>query len=157
MTVLPLAARRLAQSFLAGSLVLAPASASAAADPPPAASAPVSPRGLMIVLPELVFAPGQTALQADALRSVDQIAALLREYPERRLRIVGFGDADGATRPEEKLAQGRAEAVHQALLASGVAPERMEVRSDTAVGASPMRIRRVELRLSDAEGRFGPP
>jgi outer membrane protein OmpA-like peptidoglycan-associated protein len=119
-------------------------------------------RGLVVTMGDVLFATGRAELFAGAQRSVDQLASVLRQYPERRVLIEGFTDSVGSAASNEALSQRRAEALRQALLARGVASERMEVRghgarypvADNRTPAGRQQNRRVELLFSDAQGRF---
>jgi outer membrane protein OmpA-like peptidoglycan-associated protein len=119
-------------------------------------------RGLVVTMGDVLFATGRAELFAGAQRSVDQLANVLRQYPERRVLIEGFTDSVGSAASNEALSQRRAEAFRQALLARGVSADRMEVRghgegyplADNRTPAGRQQNRRVELLFSDANGRF---
>jgi outer membrane protein OmpA-like peptidoglycan-associated protein len=120
-------------------------------------------RGLVVTMGDVLFATGRAELFAGAQRNVDQLASVLRQYPERRVLIEGFTDSVGSAASNVTLSQRRAEAFRQALMARGVASERMEVRghgarypvADNRTPAGRQQNRRVEVLFSDAQGRFG--
>lgn len=119
-------------------------------------------RGLVVTLGDVLFATGRAELFPGAQRSVDRMAQVLSQYPERRVLIEGFTDSVGSTATNQALSQRRAEAFRQALLARGVAADRMEVRghgerypvADNRSPAGRQQNRRVEVLFSDAQGRF---
>jgi outer membrane protein OmpA-like peptidoglycan-associated protein len=120
-------------------------------------------RGLVVTLGDVLFATGRADLFAGAQRSVDQLANVLRQYPERRVLVEGFTDSVGSSTANLALSQRRAEAFAQALQARGVSADRMEVRAhgasypvaDNRTPAGRQQNRRVEILFSDAQGRFG--
>jgi outer membrane protein OmpA-like peptidoglycan-associated protein len=119
-------------------------------------------RGLVVTLGDVLFATGRAELFSGAQRSVDQLAVVLRQYPERRVRIEGFTDSVGSAAANQGLSLRRAEAFRQALLARGIAQDRIEVRghgerypvADNGSPAGRQQNRRVEVLFSDTQGRF---
>jgi outer membrane protein OmpA-like peptidoglycan-associated protein len=120
-------------------------------------------RGMVVTLGDVLFATGQATLQPGAQRSVQQLAQVLQQYPERRVLIEGFTDSQGGDQMNLELSQRRADAFRQALMNRGVPAERIEVRAhgkaypvaDNATAAGRQQNRRVEVLFSDAKGRFG--
>ncbi len=98
---------------------------------------------------ELGFALDQATLRPEDLPLLDALAAWLRDHPEvRLLRVEGHADEVGAPAYNYDLSLRRATAVLEALVARGVAAERLQavgtgeaVRPRDAQGAT----RRVEL------------
>lgn len=119
-------------------------------------------RGVMVTLKDMLFATGRADLQPGVRRSLERIAEVLRQHPERRLLIEGFTDSTGGSAMNQRLSQRRAEAVRTALIRAGVAPQRVEVRAfgeeypvaDNATPAGRQQNRRVELLFSDEQGRL---
>ena len=119
-------------------------------------------RGLVVTMGDVLFATGRAELQPGALRNVQQLAAVLRQYPERRVLIEGFTDSVGAEQMNLALSQRRAEAFRQALVSAGIPAERMEVRAhgedlpvaDNSTPAGRQQNRRVEVLFSDPQGGF---
>jgi outer membrane protein OmpA-like peptidoglycan-associated protein len=71
------------------------------------------------------FAANSAALDAAARKTVEALAAYLARRPDvKRVRLEGHADAREHRRRER--AEGRAQAVRAALIARGVAPERLE-------------------------------
>lgn len=119
-------------------------------------------RGVMVTLRDMLFATGRAELQPGVRRSIDRLAEVLRQHPERRVLIEGFADSTGGSAMNQRLSQRRAEAVRNALVRAGVAPQRLEVRAfgeeypvaDNATAAGRQQNRRVELLFSDEQGRL---
>jgi outer membrane protein OmpA-like peptidoglycan-associated protein len=121
-------------------------------------------RGLVVTLGDVLFATGRAELQPGALRGVERIAQVLKQYPERRVLVEGFTDATGSDSANLELSQRRADAFAGALAAQGIERQRIEVRAhgeafpvaDNATPAGRQQNRRVEILFSDAQGRIAP-
>jgi outer membrane protein OmpA-like peptidoglycan-associated protein len=119
-------------------------------------------RGLVVTLGDVLFATGRATLAPGAQATVQRLAGVLQQHPRRRVRVEGHTDAVGSAESNLALAQRRAEAFAQALVALGVSAERMDVRAfgetqpvaDNGTPAGRQQNRRVEVLFSDAEGRF---
>jgi len=85
-------------------------------------------RGTVITLRDVLFATGSATLQPGAERTLDQLAAALKDAPERPIQVEGFTDSVGSEELNQMLSERRAEAVREALLARGVDPSRIAVR-----------------------------
>jgi outer membrane protein OmpA-like peptidoglycan-associated protein len=119
-------------------------------------------RGMVVTLGDVLFDTGSAELRSGAVRSLERLAGVLRDYPERRILIEGFTDSTGSASTNLSLSERRADAVRQALILRGVPPEQIEVRAfgqahpvasnDTPEGRQ--LNRRVEVVFSDASGRF---
>jgi outer membrane protein OmpA-like peptidoglycan-associated protein len=118
--------------------------------------------GMVIVLQDALFDDGQSLLKTEAQPRLDQLAALLNRHPERRVLVEGFTDNGRSADSNRGLSRARAESVRAALLTRGIDGSRIECRgsrdahpiaaNDSASGR--LQNRRVEIRLSDGEGRF---
>ncbi|WP_280156209.1 OmpA family protein [Piscinibacter sp. XHJ-5] len=118
--------------------------------------------GMVLVLQDVLFDVGQASLKPGAYAKLDQIAAVLKSYPERRVLVEGFTDSVGSHDSNLALSVARAEAVRSALLSRGISPDRIEARghgearpvagNDTQAGRQ--QNRRVEVVFSDERGRF---
>ncbi len=119
-------------------------------------------RGLVVTLGDVLFASGRADLQPGAQRSVQTLAQVLQQYPERRVLVEGFTDSQGSEQANLELSQRRAEAFRHALLQTGVSDDRIEVRAhgeafpvaDNGSAAGRQQNRRVEVLFSGPEGRF---
>lgn len=119
-------------------------------------------RGLVVMLKDMLFATGRADLQPGARRSLERVAEVLRQHPERRVLVEGFTDSTGSRALNQRLSMRRASAVRSALIHAGVAPDRVEVRAfgeaypvaDNATAAGRQQNRRVEILFSDEQGRL---
>lgn len=119
-------------------------------------------RGMVVTLGDVLFATGRANLQPGAQRSVQRLAQVLQQYPERKVLVEGFTDSTGAEDKNLELSQRRADAFRQALLNAGVQTDRVEVKAhgeafpvaDNGSAAGRQANRRVEVVFSDAQGRF---
>lgn len=122
--------------------------------PPPAApaaavttEAEIAPVG--DALAKVYFAVGQAALNDADQAVVSQTMAALALNPNAIVLLSGFHDASGDPAHNAELAKGRAEAVRDALVAGGVAADRVKFRKpESMVGTgSAEEGRRVEIRV----------
>lgn len=119
-------------------------------------------RGLVVTLGDVLFDTGKAELQSGAQRRVEQLAAVLKEYPERRVLIEGFTDSVGSETQNLALSQRRAESLQRALQEAGVEPGRIQIRAwgeahPVATNRTPsgrQQNRRVEVLFSDENGQF---
>ncbi len=88
--------------------------------------------------------------------SINQCIALMAEDRRRVVILVGFADPSGAKGANVELSLARAELVKAALVAGGVAPERIYTRGlgEAQVGPSSADLRRVDFVFQDL-GVFG--
>jgi outer membrane protein OmpA-like peptidoglycan-associated protein len=122
-------------------------------------------RGLVLTLGDVLFDTDRAALKPGAADTLERLAAFMREYPERRVLIEGHTDSRGAEQYNVALSERRANAVREALIQRGIAAERISAvgagesypvaSNETAAG---MQLnRRVEIVISDEQGRFPGP
>lgn len=110
----------------AGAATAIAAAATAPATAAPAApAAPPSPacQGLSDGVP-LAFVPGQAALAPAGQKQLATLKGCLGD--SGRWRVAGHTDANGVEARNVELTQQRAQAVKAALVAAGIAPERLE-------------------------------
>lgn len=101
----------------------------------------------------IFFDTGKARLRTESSPALDEAARLLRQQPALRLLIAGHTDDTGQDAANQKLSQQRAEAVRNALLARGIAAERLNAQgfgsgvsvADNASEAGRAQNRRVEL------------
>lgn len=83
-------------------------------------------QGETIVLHHLYFATNETRILPASEGALDDLYTFLDENPKLRIRIVGHTDNVGTDQANMVLSEGRAEAVKAALVARGLAAERIE-------------------------------
>lgn len=118
-------------------------------------------RGIIITLGDVLFATDLAQLSPDGLRTVQKLADVLQQNPQRRVLVEGFTDSTGATAHNQDLSERRAGAVLSALQGMGVPRDRVAIRGygeSYPVAANDTNQnrqlnRRVEILLSDDSGR----
>ncbi len=118
-------------------------------------------RGMVITLGDVLFGSDKSSLTAGGLRSVQKLAEVLKQNPNRTVQVEGFTDSTGADAYNQQLSERRGMTVRDALLQMGVGSERISVRgygeaypvaaNDTA--GNRQLNRRVEIVLSDETGK----
>lgn len=84
--------------------------------------------GLMLVtLPsDVLFAPGEATLKAEAVESIKQLAATLKEFKGRKFQVIGHSDSQPISNEHFKsnweLSTARAMEVVRVLISAGVPP-----------------------------------
>ena len=130
--------------------VVATAAASAAAPLKAVPDASAAPPGGASLLPaRIVFANGSAVLDANAQQALRSIGLGLAGTPYA-IRITGYADASGAAAKNRALAEQRAKAVRDALAASGVPAERLQLAPPASVtgGADAAQARRVDIAVA---------
>ncbi len=105
---------------------------------------------------DLLFDTNSANLKSSTAANVDQVAAVLKKYPENNIRVVGHTDADGSESYNLQLSQRRAQAVASKLTMSGVPTQYVrslgegesQPVSDNRSAAGKARNRRVELVIT---------
>ncbi len=69
---------------------------------------------------DILFDTGKADLKPQAKENINQLATIMKKYPENVLTIRGYTDDTGAAVVNNPLSQQRAEAVRSQLIASGV-------------------------------------
>ena len=119
-------------------------------------------RGMVVTFSDVLFDVGRAELRSGALARVEQLAAVMREYPERNVLIEGFTDSTGSLATNQDLSERRAMSVRNELVARGIDPRRIVSRghadrypvADNSSGSGRQQNRRVEAVLSDARGEL---
>jgi OOP family OmpA-OmpF porin len=113
------------------------------------------PLGKIIDLKGLHFEFNKTRLMPDAETILNWAAAILKKYPDMKVEVAGHTDSVGSVKYNQKLSEGRAQAVKDYLVNAGIPETQMTVKgygkaepvvsNDTDEGRE--RNRRVELRI----------
>ncbi len=119
----------------------------------PAAQTPVA---QTIVLEDLVFASGAGVLTAGTYPSITDLVATLRADPAVGVTLLGHTDATGPLAANIAISQQRADAVRDALIAGGIAADRIvakgmgpeQPRADNATAEGRSQNRRVEAVIT---------
>lgn len=119
-------------------------------------------RGWVLTLDNVLFEFDAAELAPGAAMTIDRLAGFLMENPDRNIVIEGHTDSTGPATYNRELAQERADAVRDALMDRGVAPNRIEVRAlgeefpvaSNSSEAGRQLNRRVEVVLSEQGGEF---
>jgi OOP family OmpA-OmpF porin len=113
------------------------------------------PLGKVIELKGLHFEFNKTRIMPDGETILNWAASLLKKYPDMKVEVAGHTDSIGSVRYNQKLSEGRAQAVKDFLVKVGIPEAQMSVKgygkaepivsNDTDEGRE--RNRRVELRI----------
>ncbi|WP_375403793.1 OmpA family protein [uncultured Sphingomonas sp.] len=87
------------------------------------------PAGRTLPFDRLTFDPGSAVIRTAERPAVDVLARVLRAYPNARVRVVGYTDAQGPAAADVDLGRKRAEAVAAALGMSGIPRARVAAAS----------------------------
>lgn len=139
----------------------APVASTAPAQPAVAVGdlAPQLERAGSLVLGDLAFATGASDLENPDAPSLDALTAYLTAQPSRRIALVGHTDASGTLAANIAVSRARAAAVRAALIARGIAADRIEAegvgylapRASNLTPEGQQENRRVEVMLISAE------
>jgi OmpA-OmpF porin, OOP family len=104
----------------------------------------------------LNFATGSASILPESEEQLNNIAAVLKAYPDVNVKVGGYTDNTGNAAANRTLSQQRASAVRQALIGKGIAANRLVAEgygSDHAVGDNATeegraQNRRIALRVT---------
>ena len=82
-------------------------------------------RGMVLTLGDVLFASGKAELAPGAKQTIDNLAAFLDKYPDRKVQIEGHTDSTGSTELNLDLSERRAQSVKIALLERGISFDRI--------------------------------
>ena len=112
-------------------------------------------KGEVFVVKNLFFATNKTRILSRSEESLNDLYMYLARNPKVRIKIVGHTDSVGKDEANQKLSDGRANAVMQDLIERGIAPERLQAEgrgetqpvdtNDTEEGRQ--NNRRVEIEI----------
>jgi outer membrane protein OmpA-like peptidoglycan-associated protein len=136
-----------------------PAAVSAVVATAPAAPVPETWKTLLEEKPVQVqgtnFKFDSRKLKAKNVRELDEVAAFLKQYPDIKVKVVGYTDSTGQDRHNRKLSAARAETVRNYLIKKGIAPQMIiavgegsaNPVGDNKTSAGRAQNRRVEIHL----------
>jgi len=117
--------------------------------------------GVVLTLTDVVCEYDKADLKPGAERGIERLSDFLQQNPERQVLIEGFTDSRGSEQYNQQLSERRAKAAAQALIADGVASDRIATRghgekypiatNDTDAGRQ--KNRRVEILLKYVDGQ----
>ncbi len=110
----------------------------------------------MIFKSDLMFAFGATALQSGANQEMTRVANVLNSYPDSSIIVRGHTDSIGGEQSNQRLSEGRAEAVKTALVGKGVSAYRIRTSgygetqpiADNTTEGGRQQNRRVEITIA---------
>lgn len=118
-------------------------------------------RGMVLTLGDVLFDTGLATLKPGAYTTVDRLATVLKESPDRKVMIEGHTDSVGSAEYNQGLSERRAAAVQTALLERGVRSEQIAsvgkgknypvASNDNAAGRQ--QNRRVEMIFTDNQSQ----
>ncbi len=83
-------------------------------------------KGEVFIMNDLFFASNRTRILSSSEKSLNDLYMFMQRNPEVRIKIMGHTDSVGKDAANQKLSEGRANAVRDDLIERGVAPERIE-------------------------------
>lgn len=127
-------------------------------------SAKKTERGMVITLGDVLFATDQARLNPEGLRTVQKLAQVLTQNPQRTVLVEGFTDSTGSSAHNQALSERRADAVQLGLLEQGIARNRIAIHgygeahpvAGNESTADRQLNRRVEIVLSEDDGKIRP-
>ncbi len=125
-----------------------------------ALSAKKTERGIVITLSDVLFQTNRALLNQNGLSTLQKVADILQQYPQRTVLVEGFTDSVGSTAHNQKLSERRAVSVRRSLRDMGVGQQRIAIRGfgesfPVASNDTPedrQLNRRVEIILSNEDG-----
>ena len=127
-------------------------------------SAKKTERGMVITLGDVLFATDQARLNPEGQRTVQKLAQVLTQNPQRTVLIEGFTDSTGSSAHNQALSERGADAVQLGLLEQGIARNRIAIHgygeahpvAGNESTTDRQLNRRVEIVLSEDDGKIRP-
>lgn len=114
-------------------------------------------RGMVLTLGDVLFDTGMATLKPGAYNTIERLATVLKQAPDRKVMIEGHTDSVGGDEYNRQLSERRAAAVQTALLERGVSSNQITAvgkgevfpvaTNDNAAGRQ--QNRRVEMVFTD--------
>jgi len=105
--------------------------------------------GLSVNFDRITFGSGSAELSSEAREEIDNIATILRAYPNASVIVAGYTDNEGSEHANMALSKARADAVAGRITAKGVSSERVHSEgfgSQKPVGSNSTETGRSENR-----------
>lgn len=110
---------------------------------------------------DILFDTGKSDLKTQAKTNLQQMATIMKKYPENVLTIKGYTDSTGSQTLNEKLSQERAAAVKAQLIAQGMPEQTIAVQGmgpanpvgDNTTIEGRSQNRRVEIEVTVDESK----
>ena len=80
----------------------------------------------LLEVENIEFEVAKSRLTQKGQQTVDKLAAILKKYPDIRIKIAGHTDSDGSAEFNQNLSQGRVNTVKKELVHQGIAASRVE-------------------------------
>lgn len=104
----------------------------------------------------LTFNTGDATLRPESQEQLNNVAAILKSYPNAKVKIGAYTDNTGDSAANMALSQRRADSVRRQLISMGIAEERLEAEgygeqhpvADNSTEAGRARNRRVAMRIT---------
>ena len=84
--------------------------------------------GLVLTLSDVLFMPNQSEPTTAAMSKLSPLVTILKDQPQRSIRIEGYTDSRGPESYNLDLSQRRADAVRDFLIDNGISPQRITAR-----------------------------
>lgn len=115
-----------------------------------------SARGLIVSMPDVLFAFNKYNLKPDARERLAKISGIILAYPDLKLQIEGHTDSIGSDEYNQTLSEKRADSVRAYLISSGVSPDHISAQglgkgdpvADNSTAAGRQLNRRVDMIVS---------
>ena len=82
-------------------------------------------KGEVFIMKNLIFATNKTRILPVSEQALTDLYMFMQRNPQVRIRIMGHTDSVGKDKANQKLSEGRANAVRDELIERGIAPERI--------------------------------
>jgi len=117
-------------------------------------------RGMVVTLNDVLFSTNRAELTSGGIHTVQKLADILTQNPDRKILVEGFTDSTGTANYNLDLSTRRANAVRDALMGMGITPDRITTRgmgkeypvADNGTSSGRQLNRRVEIIFPNENG-----
>jgi outer membrane protein OmpA-like peptidoglycan-associated protein len=110
---------------------------------------------------DILFDSGKSELKPAAKTNLKEMATIMKKYPENVLTVKGYTDTTGSSATNERVSTERAQAVKNALVASGMPADVITIQGmgpanpigDNATAEGRSQNRRVEIEITVDESK----